>query len=519
MKKNVLEYLEETVKRFPDKKAFCDEREQLSFCELYHQARSIGSALARRGITKKPVLVYMEKSPSAVMAFFGAVYGGCFYVPLDEEMPYKRIQLIMENTQAEILICDEHTQEKVKKSAYHGEVCLCSELIRTEEDDEALRAVRNAQLDTDLVYVLFTSGSTGVPKGVAGHHRGVLDYIDQLADVMGFDENSVFGNQTPIYFDASMKEIYGTLKCGATTWMIPRKLFLLIAEMVHYLNEHRINTICWVVSALTMLSSFGAFEEEKPEYLHTIGFGGEVFPVSQFNIWKETLPEAKFVNLYGPTEATGVSTYYIAERKFCEGESIPIGRTFDNTEIFLLKEDGTLAGKGESGEIYIRGTGVACGYYNDSVKTKEVFVQNPLHGAYPETVYKTGDIACYNEDGDLVFISRKDHQIKHMGHRVELGEIESNAGLVGGVAACCCVYAQDDGKIILFYTGSIDRRAFTIALKEALPKYMVPNCMIKLEGLPMTATGKLDRPAMLEIYKKERERTRKSKEKKNNGNT
>jgi len=246
----------------------------------------------------------------------------------------------------------------------------------------------------------------------------VLDYIEQLADVMGFDENSVFGNQTPIYFDASMKEIYGTLKCGATTWMIPRKLFLLIAEMVHYLNEHRINTICWVVSALTMLSSFGAFEEEKPEYLHTIGFGGEVFPVSQFNIWKETLPEAKFVNLYGPTEATGVSTYYIAERKFCEGESSPIGRTFDNTEIFLLKEDGTLAGKGESGEIYIRGTGVACGYYNDSVKTKEVFVQNPLHGAYQETVYKTGDIACYNEDGDLVFISRKDHQIKHMGHMV-----------------------------------------------------------------------------------------------------
>lgn len=504
MKKNVLEYLEETVKRFPDKKAFCDDRELMSFGELYHQARSIGSALAHRGLTKKPVLIYMDKSPSAIMAFLGAVYAGCFYVPLDEEMPCKRIQLIMESTKAEILICDEHTEDKVRKLAYDGEVCLCSALIQTEEDEAALRTVRDAQLDTDLVYVLYTSGSTGIPKGVAGHHRGVLDYIDQLSDVMGFDENTVFGNQTPIYFDASMKEIYGTLKCGGTTWIIPKKLFLLIAEMVGYLNEHRINTICWVVSALTMLSSFGAFEDEKPEYLHTIGFGGEVFPVSQFNIWKETFPEAKFVNLYGPTEATGVSTYYIADRTFREGESIPIGRTFDNTEIFLLKEDGALAGKGESGEICIRGTGVACGYYNDPARTAEAFVQNPLNSAYPETIYKTGDIARYNENDELVFISRKDHQIKHMGHRIELGEIEANAGLIDGVRACCCVYAQDDGKIVLFYAGGIEKRGFTIALKESLPKYMVPNCMIRLDRLPMTATGKLDRLAMLEIYKKER---------------
>ncbi len=510
MKKNVLEYLEEAVKRFPDKKAFCDEKEQLSFFELYHQARSVGSALINRGITKKPVLIFMEKSPSAIMAFLGAAYAGGFYVPLDEEMPYKRIRLIMENTKAEILICDEHTIENVEKFAFEKEVCLCSKLIQEAEDDKALRAVRNAQLDTDLLYVLFTSGSTGVPKGVAGHHRGVLDYIDQLSDVMGFDENTVFGNQTPFYFDASMKEIYGTLKCAATAWIIPRKHFLLIAGMVEYLNAHRINTICWVVSALTMLSSFGAFEEEKPEYLHTIGFGGEVFPVSQFEIWRQTFPEAKFVNLYGPTEATGVSAYYIVKRSFCEGESIPIGQTFDNTEIFLRKEDGTLAGRGECGEIYIRGTGVTYGYYNDPERTREAFVQNPLQDAYPETVYKTGDIAKYNEDGELVFVSRRDHQIKHMGHRVELGEIEANAALVEGVLTCGCVYAKDDGKIVLFYAGSIDKRAFTIALKKALPKYMVPNFMQKLDRLPVTATGKLDRLAMLEIYKRERERNKKA---------
>ncbi len=516
MKKNVLEYLEESVKRFSDKKAFCDDNEQLSFYELYHQARSIGSTLAHKGITKEPVLIYMNKSPSAIMAFMGVVYGGCFYVPLDEEMPYKRMQLIIESTKARILICDGHTKDKVRKLGYEGEVCLCSELIQTQEDDRALRAVRDAQLDTDIVYVLFTSGSTGIPKGVAGHHKGVLNYIDQLSEVMGFDENSVFGNQTPIYFDASMKEIFGTLKCGGTTWIIPKKLFMLIADLVNYLNEHRINTICWVVSALTMLSSFGAFEEAKPEYLHTIGFGGEVFPVNQFNIWKDALPKAKFVNLYGPTEATGVSTYYIADRKFDEWESIPIGKAFDNTEIFLLKEDGTLAGESERGEIYIRGTGVTYGYYNDFVKTREAFVQNPLNSSYSEIVYKTGDIAEYNKNGELVFVSRKDHQIKHMGHRIELGEIDANARHIGGIRESCCVYSKDDAKIVIFYSGSIIKKEFTIALKECLPRYMMPNYMIKLDRLPVTATGKLDRLEMLDIYKQERNN---AKGRNNNGNT
>lgn len=505
MQKNILEYLEHTAARLPGKDAFCSEKESLTFGQVYDQARAIGSALSERGIYKEAVLIYMDKSPSTVMAFLGAVYGGCFYVPLDEEMPFRRIQLIMESTKARILICDAHTMEKVEQLNFSGEVVLCSEMIKTPIDESALARIRRDQLDTDPIYVLFTSGSTGMPKGVVGHHRGIIDYIDQLSDVMGFDEKSVFGNQTPLYFDASMKELYGTFKCGSTTWIIPKQLFMFPIDLVKYLNEKKINTVCWVVSALTMISAFDAFDEVIPEYLHTIGFGGEVFPVSQFNIWKKILPDAKFVNLYGPTEASGVCTYYFADRLYEDGEVIPLGRPFDNTGIFLLTEDGRLAEDGEIGEMCIRGTGVTHGYYNDPERTKEVFVQNPLQTSYNEIVYKTGDLAKTDPDGNLVFVSRKDFQIKHMGHRIELGEIDANADLVEGVSTCCSIYSKDDGKIVMFYTGDIEKRKLTKALKEKLPRYMIPNVLVPMEELPHTATGKMDRVAMSEYYKKQKE--------------
>lgn len=501
MQKNILEYLENTVKKYPDKNAFCDEKESLTFQQIYDQARGIGSYLARKGIYGEGVLIYMDKSPSTVMAFLGAVYGGCFYVPLDEEMPFRRIQLIMESTKARILICDESTKEKVERLNFQGEVILCSEMLQTPLEEKALEDIRQKQLDMDPIYVLFTSGSTGVPKGVVGHHRGIIDYMDHLSEVMGFSEETVFGNQTPLYFDASMKELYGTFLSGATTWIIPKQLFMFPIELVKCLNEKKINTVCWVVSALTMISAFEAFDEVVPEYLHTIGFGGEVFPVSQFNLWKQTLPDAKFVNLYGPTEASGVCTYYFADRLYEEGEVIPLGKAFDNSGILLLKEDGTPAEEGEVGEMCIRGTGVTHGYYNDPERTQKVFVQNPLNTAYREIIYKTGDLAKRNEDGDLVFVSRKDFQIKHMGHRIELGEIDANGDLVDGVKTCCSIYSKDDGKIVMFYTGDIEKRKLTKELKEKLPRYMIPNVLIPMEELPKTATGKMDRVTMQELYR------------------
>lgn len=504
MQSNVLEYIEETVKRLPDKIAFADDKEQLTFQQFYDGARAIGSYLSDKGIYKEAVLIYMDKSPGAIQAFFGAIYGGCYYVPLDEEMPARRIDLIIESTGARVLICDETTKDRVDKLAFNGDILLASDLIKETICEAALHKIREVSCDTDPIYVLFTSGSTGVPKGVVGHHRGVIDYIEQLSDTLGFDEDTVFGNQAPLYFDACMKEMYPTMKYGATTWLIPKQLFMFPIKLVEYMNEHKINTICWVVSALTMISAFDTFDEVVPQYLRTIAFGSEVFPVKQFNLWKDTLPDASFTNLYGPTECTGMSCYYHADRRFEEGETIPIGKPFKNTEILLIKEDGTKAEQEETGEICIRGTCVTHGYYNNPEKTAEVFVQNPLNPYYPERIYKTGDMGFWNKEGNLMFISRKDYQIKHMGHRIELGEIDANVSLVEEVRTCCSIYVKDEEKIVLFYVGDIEKRELTKALKEKLPRYMIPNVMLKVSSLPLTANGKMNRLEMEQMYKEQK---------------
>ena len=379
-------------------KAFCGEKSCLTFRQLDTSIDRIGTYILRQGIKRSPIVVYMEKSPEEVAAFFGIIRAGSYYVPIDAEMPSVRIQLILENVKA----------------------------------------------------IVFTSGSTGVPKGVVGCHRAVNDYIDQLSEVLGFSSETVFGNQTPLYLDACFKELYPTLRFGATTYFVPKALFMQPLKLVQYLNEHEINTVCWVVSALTIISAFGTFKTEIPKYLKTIAFGSEVFPLKQFRMWRTALPEATFTNLYGPTEGTGMCCYYRVDRDFEDGEAIPIGRPFDNTDIILLDDENNEVTKesGEQGEICIRGTSLTLGYMNNPEKTAEAFTVNPLQKGWPELIYRTGDIGRYNERGELMFVSRKDFQIKHMGHRIELGEIEVNAQMIEGITGAACVYDKAKGKIV-----------------------------------------------------------------------
>lgn len=346
---------------------------------------------------------------------------------------------------------------------------------------------------TDPIYIVFTSGSTGVPKGVVACHRSVIDYIENLSEVLCFNENTRFANQTPLYFDACLKELYPTLKFGATTYIVPKSLFMFPIKLVEFLNEYKINTVCWVVSALTMISAFKTFNKIKPEYLHTIAFGSEVFPIKQLKIWRETLPKARFVNLYGPTESTGMCCYFEVDREFELDEVVPIGRPFHNTEILLLDENNKLVEDGNVGEICVRGTSLTLGYYNNFEKTSEVFVQNPLNSRYPELIYKTGDLGKRNERGELIFVSRKDYQIKHMGHRIELGEIEVNVNMIEEISTSCAVYDKEKGKIVLYYIGELEPDKLVRILKDKLPRYMIPNKTEKLEQMPLTANGKIDR--------------------------
>lgn len=501
MQNNVLKYLNNIVKEKPDKVAFSDGTNSLSFQDVYRLSRSIGSFLNKKGIYKKPVVVFMRKSPQEVTAFFGIVTGGDFYVPIDEEMPGGRIQLILDNVCSPLIICDKDTIEIAKTfDLKNSETVLYDEIIKTEIDDAALDIIYHKAIDTDPIYIVFTSGSTGIPKGVAACHRSVIDYIEQLSEILEFNENTVFGNQAPLYFDACLKELYPTLKFGATTYLIPRNLFSVPIALMEYLNTYKINTICWVVSALTLVSAFDTFSTVKPEYLHTVAFGSEVFPIKQFRIWREALPDAAFTNLYGPTEGTGMCCYYKVERELADGEPVPIGHPFPNREILLLTGEGQPAEPGQEGEICIRGTSLTLGYYNDPERTSEAFVQNPLNTAYPELIYKTGDIGRLNDAGELIFVSRKDYQIKHMGHRIELGEIEVNAAMIKGIRMTACIYDDKKSKIVLYFVGDLSEKELTTELKTKLPRYMLPNRTIKIEEMPFTANGKIDRVTLKKMF-------------------
>ena len=507
MQINILEYLECTAGRFPDKIAFANEAMGMTFGEVSQVSRNIGTCLLKRGYQKEPVVIYMQKHPHMIAAFWGVVYSSCFYVPIDEEMPRFRISLIFQNLKPRAVICDETTCGEIKDIRdFEGEILLYEEIAEEPEDFGLLAAIRDRAIDTDPIYIVFTSGSTGVPKGVLACHRSVIDYVENLTEVLGITEDSVLANQTPLYFDACLKELFSSLKCGATTYLTPKSLFMFPVRLVEFLNEYKINTVCWVVSALTMISSMNTFDKITPKYLHTIAFGSEVFPVRQFRLWKKALPDARFINLYGPTEATGMSCYYEVEREFEEGESIPIGRPFKNTEILLLDGDNKIPKKGEPGEICIRGTALTLGYYKDKERTDQVFVQNPLNDCYHELIYRTGDIGKYNEYGELLFLSRKDCQIKHMGHRIELDEIEVHVHQVDGIHNACCIYDKEKEKITLFYTGVIETKELVANLKKTLPRYMIPNHVYSLETMPLTANGKVDRTTLKQMIKSERTR-------------
>jgi len=497
---NILEYLENIVKICPEKICYANEETGLSFRKVYNDARSVGTFLFLNGHYKKPVVVFMKKRPEMIVAFLGVVYAGDYYVPLDEEMPAFRIEMIFKSLSPEAVICDDSTEGLLKKFQYGGKVYRYNDIIQTQVRDDILRQVAEKAIDTDPIYIVFTSGSTGVPKGVVACHRSVIDYIESFSEVLKINGDTVFGNQTPLYVDACLKEIYPTLKFGATAYIIPKDLFMVPLKLVEFLNEYKINTICWVVPALTMISGLGVFDRLVPEHLHTIAFGSEVFPIKQFLLWKKPLPNARFINLYGPTEATGMSCYYEVDRDFGIDEALPIGRPFKNTEILLLNEQNRLAENGEPGEICIRGTALTLGYYKAFDKTAEVFVQNPLNDCYPELIYRTGDIGKYNERGELMFLSRKDYQIKHMGHRIELGEIEMAINRMDGIINSCCIFDEEKKKIILYYAGGCSRAEVVNYCTDTLPRYMIPNYVEKLETMPLTTNGKINRLLLREKY-------------------
>lgn len=500
MKANVTYWLDKTAERLPDKIAFAEEGKAVTFGELQRQAKALATQMLARGLFRKPVVVYMEKGVDVLVSFMGAAYSCNFYSPIDVDMPASRVNKILEVLNPALVITTAALKETFADYAYQGSFLLFEEACHADVNEEKIEEARRRGIDTDLLYVLFTSGSTGVPKGVTITHRSVIDYIDWVTETFAITEADSFGNQAPFYFDNSILDIYSTLKSGATTYIIPKNLFAQPVLLLEYLKEKKIDTIFWVPSALIVVAKLKAFRNvDLTDTLKRVLFCGEVMPNKQLNIWRKFLPDVLYANLYGPTEITDACTYYIVDREFSDDEPLPIGIPMANTDILVLNEKNEPVTGDEIGELCVRGTSLSMGYYNNPEKTREAFVQNPLNPFVPETIYRTGDLVKYNEYGEIIYLSRKDFQIKHMGHRIELGEIETAVSSLEEISLCCCLYDGKKQKIVLFLEGELEKAYINERISKLVPEYMLPNKVISLEKMPINANGKIDRVKLKEL--------------------
>ncbi len=494
--KNVLSYLEMTAGRFPDKIAVVDETGSCTYRELLENSRRVGSALAERIGERAPVAVFMEKGIHALYAFFGAVWAGGFYSLLSPALPAGRLVQIRSVLAPAAILVDSATSARARELFPGTPLFLVEELQRTPAQDSLLFPIRQRMVDTDPLYVQFTSGSTGIPKGVVVSHRSVVDFIDCFTSLFGIGPEDRIGNQAPFDFDVSVKDIYSAVKTGATLVIIPRRLFSQPPALLDFLCSHWITTMIWAVSALSLVSAFHGLDYKTPHSVNKILFSGEVMPLKHLRAWREHLPDALFVNLYGPTEVTCNCTYHILDRSRDYKDGIPLGKPFPNEHVFLLDEEGREIGEpGVTGEICVRGTALALGYYRAPEETARHFVQNPLNSCFPETIYRTGDLGVYRASGELFFCGRKDFQIKYMGHRIELEEVEKAIQEAAGVEQCCCVF--DQKRLWAFYSGGPEEDQLRRLLQPRLPAFMLPGKLQKLDRLPLTPNGKTDRKALL----------------------
>lgn len=500
---NILDYLDQSAERAPMKTAFADVNSSINYKLLQEYAQMIGTVIQRESkVLRRPIVVFVDRNIECLVAFLGVAYSGNFYVPIDIQMPPSRIKLILDTLNPEAIVNTPQSQGFASKIASEVKEYDYHEITHSGSIDfKALSEIRRKIVDLDPVYATFTSGSTGVPKGVITCHRSVIDMTDNLVESFGFDGNHIFGNQNPFYFDASIKDIYSALSCGATMHVLPKQHFMMLGELVDYMVEHRIDTILWSAAAIALLANSKAFEEAQPHYLKNVMFSGEVMHNKVLNYWRKHLPQTRFVNLYGPTEITSVTTYYIIEKAYADDEVLPIGIAFRNSEVLILNEENKLADINEMGELCVRGCCLAMGYYNNEEKTKAAFTQNPINPHFPETIYRTGDLAYWNEEGQVMFVSRKDNQVKHMGQRVELGEIEILLNAMEKVDASICFYDHDQQKIVSVLKGAeLNKKYIFQNLRDKVSKFMFPNVLIKLDSLPYNLNGKIDRSLLKEQY-------------------
>lgn len=501
IKINLIEYFECTVKRCADKIAVWDKDRHVTFTELGNYSKSLAWRIFQDEETiKKPIAVYLNKSIESVFADMAIIYSGNFYMNLDVKTPAERIKNILELVQPAAIITNNQFEKNIREVIPAGIRVINLDSITWEDsecDDEILLQRLETLIDTDPLCIINTSGSTGTPKGVVLNHRSFFDFTEWAQEEFKFSENEIIGSLSPLVFDIYSYELCLLMSRGGTMVLVPDHLSAFPITILKLLEEKKVSFIFWVPTIMVNIANLDLLNQIRMPDLRLCWFAGEVFPTKQFNYWHRQLPHVLFANLYGPIEITLDCTYFKVERELKDEEPIPIGFPCRNTDILILNENNQqVQEKHVEGELCVRGTSLAMGYYNNSEKTAVAFVQNPLNKAYPEIIYRTGDIVCINERNEIVFKGRKDSLVKHLGYRIELGEIEHVIiNKLKLVRNGCIVYNFAQKEITLFYEAEKELTAaeFRVAIGKELPKYMIPTVFHYLTELRRNTNGKIDR--------------------------
>ena len=509
--------LTKSAQAYPEKAAVWARGQSITYRELDERSNQLAFLLQEKGISKGDrVGLFFPKSVESIISMLGVLKAGGVYVPLDPQAPADRVGYIIGNCGIRVLIADSERRAALTPETRSAlECCILTEgtAERGDGDGEiiawsalaefpALMAPTVNLIETDLAYILYTSGSTGRPKGVMLSHQNALTFVQWCAKEFRVHSDDRLSNHAPLHFDLSVFDVYNTLEAGATVYLITEDLAVFPTSLANFIATQGITIWYSVPSALMLLLLHGQVTADQLKSIRVLLFAGEVFPMKYLRQLAEVSPDSELYNLYGPTE-TNVCTYYKVERdRLATLEKLPIGIACANTETFSVTPEGRLAGKGETGELYVRGPAVTNGYWADEEKTRKMVVPNHFQEHFEEKMYRTGDMVTVGDDGNYYFQGRRDSMIKSRGYRIELGEIESALLSHPGVREAAVLAVPDDiiGNRIravvalhLDHAGSLGVLGLQQYCAARVPKYMIPELIDLCQELPKTSTGKIDR--------------------------
>jgi len=510
-----------TAARLPDKEAVVCRRERLSYRELDQASNRLARLLRARGVEPGDrVGFYFGKSVYSVISMFGILKAGAAYVPIDPQAPVKRVSHILRNCGAKGVITSAAKTKTLGAGGLEGarvEFFVLTDNLDPAACDgvemiywSALAQMSAAEVEpdglveNDLAYILYTSGSTGDPKGVMLTHRNALTFIEWCAETFEVRADDRLSNHAPLHFDLSVFDIYNAIVAGATVFMVDEETVVFPTNVTAFIEANKISVWYSVPSALVQLLLHGGLSTRTVPKLRLVLYAGEPFPIKHLRALTECLPNATIYNLYGPTE-TNVCTFYRVPRPLPPGiDRIPIGKACANTQAVAYDEEGRKIHVGGEGELFVRGPSVTPGYWGDEEKTSRAVTRDPSRAYLNDRVYRTGDIVTLDDEGNYIFLGRRDHMIKSRGYRIELGEIEAALYSHPSVAEAAAVAVPDEEignrlwAFVAVNTGDETSKEILLAhCAQRVPGYMLPERIELCERLPKTSTGKVDRRRLL----------------------